>query len=464
MVESVRSQFSSSNLQKWSFSLGSFAQWFINSAFNTWVLTFYFAAVRLPIQYIMAAFILWTVWNAINDPLIGYLSDRTNTRFGRRKPYIMIGLIPILIIEIILWIPPVPAGDNYFVTFLYLLIMLFCYDTFYTMVSLPYDSLFPELYTSVEERADVNSIRQVLSTIGLIAAFLIPGIFIGDQDVMDGYLINGIVTTIIILVTLVISLKWGVFERVEFSQDFHQDFNFFQGLKHTFRLKSFVLYTIMFFLYEYTLLVLSSTVPLYAEWVLGIKDTLLTSILLGTMFVVGILTVLFWRMLDVKYGSRKMYAVTIVLYVITSIPLLIIDSFYAAIITVVFMGVGFGGMLYFIYLIIADVIDDDELRTGVRREGTFFGITNFFMRLSMILSILTVSLVFSTTGWETYEPNPGVNVIEGLRLLVFFFPALALGITLICLYFYPYTKDYVKNMKSQIKELHRKKLDQISFS
>jgi GPH family glycoside/pentoside/hexuronide:cation symporter len=462
MDERYQSQSSTGNLQKWTFGLGSFAQWFINSAFNTWVLTFYFAAVRLPIHYIMAAFILWTVWNAINDPLIGYLSDRTNTRFGRRKPFIMIGLIPILIIEIILWIPPVPVGDDYFITFLYLLVMLFCYDTFYTMVSLPYDSLFPELYTSVEERADVNSIRQVLSTIGLIAAFLIPGIFIGNQDVMDGYLINGIVTTIIILVTILISLKWGVLERPEFTQDHHQEFNFFEGLQHTFRLRSFVLYTIMFFLYEYTLLVLSSTVPLYAEWVLGIEDTLLTSILLGTMFIVGIATVLFWRMLDVKYGSRKIYAVSIVLYIITSTPLLVINSFETAIMTVVFMGLGFGGMLYFIYLIIADVIDDDELRTGVRREGTFFGITNFFMRLSMIFSIITVSLVFSTTGWETYEPNPGVDVILGLRLLVFLFPAIALVITLICLYFYPYTRDYVNNMKSQIKELHRKKLNQIT--
>ncbi len=462
MDDSSHSQSSLNNLQKWSFGLGSFAQWFINSAFNTWVLTFYFAAVRLPINYIMTAFILWTVWNAINDPLIGYLSDRTNTRFGRRKPYIMIGLVPILIIEIILWIPPVPIGDDYFITFLYLLVMLFCYDTFYTMVSLPYDSLFPELYTSVEERADVNSIRQVLSTIGLIAAFLIPGIFIGNQDVMDGYLINGIVTTIIILISILISLKWGVLERPEFTQDYHQEFNFFQGLKHSFRLRSFVLYTIMFFLYEYTLLVLSSTVPLYAEWVLGIEDTLLTSILLGTMFIVGIATVLFWRRLDVKYGSRKMYAVSIVVYIITSIPLLIINSFETAIMTVVFMGFGFGGMLYFIYLIIADVIDDDELRTGVRREGTFFGITNFFMRLSMIFSIITVSLVFSKTGWETYKPNPGVDVILGLRLLVFLFPAIALVITLICLYFYPYTRDYIINMKSHVQELHRKKLDQIS--
>ncbi|MFW9904712.1 MAG: MFS transporter [Candidatus Thorarchaeota archaeon] len=220
MEESVQSQVYGSNTQKWSFSLSSFAQWFINTAFNTLILTFYFAAVSLPIQYIMAAFILWKVWNAINDPLIEYLSDRTNTRYGRGTLYIMVGLIPILIIEIILWLPPVPVGDNYFITFLYLLIMLFCYDTFYTMVSPPYDSLFPELYASVEDSADVNSIRQIFSTIGLIAAFLIPRIFIGDQDVMDGYLINGIVTTIIILVTLVISLKWGVLERVEFSQDF----------------------------------------------------------------------------------------------------------------------------------------------------------------------------------------------------------------------------------------------------
>ena len=125
------------------------------------------------------------------------------------------------------------------------------------------------------------------------------------------------------------------------------------------------------------------------------------------------------------------------------------------------MGFGFGGMLYFIYLIIADVIDDDELRTGVRREGTFFGITNFFMRLSMIFSIITVSLVFSTTGWETYEPYPGVDVIQGLKLLVFLFPAIALGITLICLYFYPYTREYVTIMKSQIEELHKTKLEKI---
>ncbi len=461
MNESVHKQ-SFDAKQKWSFGLGSFAQWFINSAFNTWVLTFYFAAVHLPIQYIMTAYLLWTIWNAINDPLIGYLSDRTNTRFGRRKPYILIGLIPILIIEIILWIPPIPAGGDYFLTFLYLLIMLFCYDTFYTMVSLPYDSLFPELYTSIEERAEVNTIKQILATTGLIAAFLIPGIFIGDQNQMGGYFVNGIVTTIIILITLITSLKWGVVERAEFQLDSQHTFNFFQGLKYTFKNKGFVLYTLIFFLYEYILLVLGTTVPLYAREVLEITDTLLTSILLGMMFIVGIITVFVWKKLDVKYGSRKTYVYAIIVYFIASIPLLIVDSFEFALVTVMLMGFGFGGMLYFVYLIIADVIDEDELKTGVRREGTFFGITNFFMRLAMILSIVTVSLVFLSTGWEEYVPNPDVDVILGLKLLVFLFPAIALAITLVCLYFYPFTKDHVKQIKEEMNELHETKKERVT--
>ncbi len=444
--------------QKWSFGMGTFAQWFLNAAFNTWVLSFYFVAIRLDIKLIMLAFIIWTLWNAFNDPLIGYLSDRTRTRIGRRKPFIILGSIPILIIEIIVWLPPT---GNQIITFVYLLIILICFDTFYTMVTL-IDSVFPELYTSVEERAEVNTIKQVLATIGLILAFLVPGMFIGETlSDPSGYPINGIVTTILVGISLVICIRWGVVEKEEFKLDHKHEFSFFKGIKYTFNNKGFILYTIMFFLFEYIILLYGSVIPLWGENVLEVGSTFETSLLLGSIFIVGIISVILWRYLDVKIGSRKSYAIAMVLFAVAIIPILFATDFISALLTISTAGIGFGGMLYFIYLIIADVIDEDELKTGVRREGTFFGVTNFFMRLSMVISVLSVSLVFVSTGWETWTPDPNFDILLGIRLLMVLFPMIAIILSLVCLYFYPFTKSKVDEIKFQLKELHEKKLETV---
>ena len=452
--------------QKWSFGMGSFAQWFINSAFNIWVFTYYFTVIGLDVRWYVLAAVLWTFWNAFNDPIIGYLSDRANTRWGRRKPFIMLGTIPIIIIYIIIWLPPLPAGGNEIFTFLYLLLMLILYDTFYTMVSLPYDSLFPELYTSVKERSQVNTIRQILAVVGLLAAALIPGFVVASESAplaeqMNSYLLNGFITAAIIGISLLISLKWGVKERKEFKLDYQKQPKFFESLKYALKNKGFVLYTTMFFLYEYVLLLLAILVQIFGREILG-ASPFETSIIMGVMYVVGLASVALWRWLDVKIGSKKGYAIAIVAYFFASLPLMLIDVYLIAVLIAVLMGIGFGGMLYFVYLIIADVIDEDELKTGIRREGAFFGITNFFMRLSMILSIVTIGIVFLQTGWEVYDPL--VDVTIGLRLLFIVIPGIALGISLICLYFFPYSKSYVQEMKEKLAELHANKMDKVRSS
>lgn len=452
--------------QKISFSLGSLVQWFINSSFNTWIFLFFFWAVDLEVTLILLAFIIFSIWNAFNDPLIGYLSDRTHTRFGRRKPFIMIGAIPMIIIFILIWMPPAYFGNfNDTSNFIHLLLVILAYDTFYTMIALPYDALFPELYKSVEERAQVNTYKQIFSTIGLICAFLLPGMFIADQDKsVGGYFLNGIVTSIIVGVILLISIKWGVKERAEFKEDYKtsKELGFFQGLKYTLKNKGFVLYTLMFVGYQYMLLVLAAIVPMFARDVLGVTSQLMTSVLLGLLFIIGILTIIIWKKLDVKVGSKKVFFFAIIAYWIPSIMLLFISSFISGLVVISIMGFGFGGMMYFVYLIIADVIDEDELKTGVRREGTFFGVTNFFMRLSGVLSILTIGLVFSGFGWiDSSLYIASGDVVFGLRMLMFVFPTIAIGIMILALHFYPFSKKRVDDMKKDLVDLHRTKLKQV---
>ncbi|MFX0076747.1 MAG: MFS transporter [Candidatus Hermodarchaeota archaeon] len=450
--------------QKLSFSLGNGVEWFINSAFNLWVFTFYFAAVELSIGYIMTAYIIWTIWNAFNDPLIGYISDRTHTRFGRRRIFIMVGFIPVLALEILIWLPPV---SGQLAQFFYLLLMLILYDTCYTLIALPTDSLFPELYTSVEERTQVNTIRQIFAAVGLILAALVPGFLIGETDTRDGYLMNGIVTSIIVGISLIIFIIWGAKEREEFKLDYQQNFSFFKGLGYAFKNRGFVLYIIMFFLYEFILLLLATIVPLFGLHVLHtdslgfISSSFAVSILMGLLYIVGIGFMYVWKKLDKRLGSRIGYGISMVLYFAASFPMLFISSYWDSILVVIFMGIGFGGMLYFIWYIVADVIDDDELKTGVRREGIFFGISNFFMRLSMILSILIVGTVFIQTGWDDYNPIPGVDEVLGLRFLFVIVPGIALGISLVCLYFYPFTKQKVLDMKEQLTKLHEEKMDKV---
>ncbi|MBY9011756.1 MAG: MFS transporter [Candidatus Lokiarchaeota archaeon] len=447
--------------QKLSFSLGNGVEWFINAAFNLWVFTFYFAAVGLDVGIIRTAFIIWTIWNAFNDPLIGYISDRTNSRWGRRRIYIMAGIIPVLALEILIWLPPF-SGEM--AQFFYLLIMLLLYDTAYTLIALPTDSLFPELYTTVEERTQVNTIRQIFAAIGLILAALIPGIFIGDQNTRDGYLMNGIVTAIIVGVAMIIFIKWGAVEREEFKLDYKHGFSYFKALKISFKNKGFVLYIIMFFFYEYVLLLLATIVPIFSEIILGTTSAFEVSILMGLLYIIGIVSMFLWKKLDVKLGGRIGYGISMISYMLATIPMLFISSYMIAIVVVILMGIGFGGMLYFIWYIVADVIDDDELKTGVRREGMFFGIANFFMRLSMILSITTISLVFTEVEWEKYTPNPGIDVMTALRFLFVIVPAIAFGISLISLYFYPFTKQKVLEMKEKLAVLHENKMSKVKSS
>ena len=154
------------------FATGEIGDNMAYQSFSFLVFTFYFTFVKLEIDWITAGFVIWSLWNSLNDPLLGWLSDRTkNKKLGRRIPWMIIGTIPLAIVMVLMFTPPL-AGSNE-IKFLYFLLMLFIFDFAYTSFNINYNSMFSEMFISVEERSKVGQIRIIFAIIGVAIAFVI---------------------------------------------------------------------------------------------------------------------------------------------------------------------------------------------------------------------------------------------------------------------------------------------------
>ena len=186
----------------------------------------------------------------------------------------------------------------------------------------------------------------------------------------------------------------------------------------------------------YCFSVLLTVFPLYAVFVLGIeKDSFLVGIILMLCLLSGAIFIPLQNKIGKKIGMRNGMMLALGIWIITLFPLVLLSnndiSIIIAMVAFACSGFGLAGALFYIDILHGDVIDQDSLKFGVKRSASYYGINALIHRISTILSITTIALVFSGTGWAGYDPNPGVNVIIGLKLLMFLFPAIALIIAII---------------------------------
>lgn len=448
------------------YGFGQFSDTVAYQTFTFLTFTFYFSVVGLSINFITLGFIFWSIWNSINDPLLGTLSDRTNTKYGKRKPYILFASVPLCIILILLFIPPIT--DDLFLTRIYFLVIIFLFEFFYTMFGVNSKSLFPEIFQSLEERAKANTIRQVLNIIALIFAFIFPTFFIpklSEERYFSNYGFTAILISIVMAIGLIIFIIFGIKERGVFSDDSKKAPPLFKALRFSFKNKAFQTYIIAGLANWYIWQLLPAIVPLYGEFVLGIGEgqSILLGLLLGTSFISAAGFMLFWRWLIVKTGIlKKGFMISMGVFIFTLLPLFFVSNIFIAFICFFLIGIGMSGSFMFIDLIIPAIIDYDELETGIRREGGYFGINAFIVRLSTIFTFLTISLVFNSVGWKVFDPVGTTNqTIIGLRSLISIFPIIALIIALISMSKFPINKQKYNEIKSEIEILHRRKEEKL---
>jgi GPH family glycoside/pentoside/hexuronide:cation symporter len=444
------------------YSFAGFTDVIFLQFFTFLIFTFYYSVVGLHVGLISLGFIIWSIWNAINDPMLGAISDRSGMKMGRRKPFIIIGLIPLLIVNVLLWTPPLEPKS---LSFVYFLIVIIVWELFYTMYSLNQTSLFPEMFRDLDQRSKANTSIQFFQVISLLIAFLLPGIFIPDYknpDYYSDYIISAIVISIICAIGGFIFIRYGLKERVEFSKEYVSAPSFKKALKYTFAHKSFKRYLWGNFSMWYAFNMIPTIMPLYGAICLGAEGMVL-SLILGTGFVAAAIFVFPWRFLINKLGAKGSYILSLIVFIITLIPLFFINTIALGFIFFAVLGFGLAGVLIVRDVTISAIIDEDELKNGVRREANFYGINGFFVKFSNVVVFLSIAIVFIGSDWAIFDIESITNATEiGLRSLMVIFPIFFLILGIIAMRGFPIDKERYDNLTMEARRLHTEKKGKVS--
>lgn len=435
-------------LRDFAYSLGSFSASILGQTVSTFAIFFYVDVMKVPTRLISLVMVFYGIWNAINDPLFGQISDRTRTRWGRRIPYIVWFTLPLCIAFSLLWMPPFPEGAARQL-FIYYFIVIFFFDGLFTIVVLNWTALFPEMYPDLEDRARVSAIRQILGIIGLIMGVALPPMIYGRF----GWRFLGISFGALGLVTMYASLI-GARERPEFSQA--QGLSLVDALRFTFINKSFITYVVPAMLVQYTFVALTAAIPFYAKYVIKAND-FQTTLFLGSLFVASIPFAALWARIISRIGAKKAFIRSLILYGICLAPFFIAQNYIHAIVIAVLMSFGFAGIMVLLDIFIADVADEDEVRTGVRREGMYFGVNGFMIRLGISMNAVIMGAVLDSFGYRPGLDVQPASALTGIRLLMTAIPMCAVALALLIFRHYPLDGEALKTVKEKVAAMHREK-------
>lgn len=424
---------------------------------------FYQDYMGLQARWIAIASTIYAIWNAINDPLFGYITDSTRFKSGRRIPYMRFTAPFLALTFALVWFAPPKAGQQGL--FLWMLVTMLLYDTCYTIIGLVYSALLPEVTESDAERNGLQISAALFGLLGMILGFLIPDLVRPKAGPSPSFLpmqismiVIGVLGAIFIIIT---TLK--VKERPEFTR-VDRPLPLGPAIRYTFTSRAFLILVAQNFMSILMQALILGMLFYMADYVLKMN----TMILLVCVFIPLIIGVPVTSLIRQRLG---VVGAQQLLLLIAGVALVLVAFVPAPLILVCLALAGFGlaGPQTLTNVLFAQVADEDELRSGVRREGTFFGVNALLTKPAQSVALALMAFVLEATEFVTREANLGeiylnqpASAIFAIKTLVGLIPGCAMILGAIILIWYPLRGARLEQVKTQILELHAQKQAQLS--
>ena len=442
-----------SNKVRAAYGIGDYAICLYWSGVGLYLLYFYTDVVGITPLLAGWIYALGIAWDAITDPFMGYLAERTRSKMGSYRPYIFYGAIPLALSFVLLfWVPPFEG----LLLFVFLLTVNLLHRTCFTIVSVPYSSLTARITDDSDERTKLTTARMIGASFGTlsVSALGFPIVlWFGGGDEAIGFIFFGMICGLTAILVLSITVRF-VKER-EFNFSPTQIPSFSKVAKSVSQNYPFWIVFGSILILGSTSIMFNNNLIYFVKYSLDLHEY--QGLILGVSSGAALLAIPFWAYAALKIGKRNSWMAAMALLLVGFLVFYFypITSLNELLFVLGFIGIGNGATGVLFWSMLPDTIEYGEWKTGVRTESSLYGFMTFAQKGAIAFAAILLGMVLTQIG---FEPNQiqSEETLSGLKFIMTWIPLTGIFISFILVSFYPIDKSFHQKL---IHEINLRKLD-----
>ncbi len=438
-----------SNKIRAAYGIGDYAICLYWSGVGLYLLYFYTDVVGISPLYAGWIYAIGITWDAITDPFMGFIAERTRSKWGSYRPFIIFGSVPLALSFVMLfWVPPFEGTF----LFIFLLLVNIFHRSCFTIVSVPYSSLTARITDDSDERTKLTTARMLAASFGtfsISAAGFPIVLFFGSGNESTGFLFLGLISGSIAILILAITVYF-VKERT---------FDPVNQINANFKLiaKS-VSQNYPFWIVFSSILILGSTALMFNNnLIYFVKYSLdlhaYQGLILGTSGGFTLLAIPFWALLALRLGKRNSWLIAMVWLLIGFLAFYFYptQSLSELLIILAFLGFGNGATGVLFWSMLPDTIEYGEWKTGIRTESSLYGFMTFAQKGAIGISALLLGIILTNIGFIPNETQ-SQETLDSLKMVMSWVPISGVILSLVMVIFYPINKSFHAKLLKDIAE------------